>query len=39
MSNTIRLPELATTEVGSACRVGEGEWFGRAAINNRIEVL
>jgi len=39
MSNTIRLPELATAGVGSACRVGESEWFGGAAINNRIEVL
>jgi len=39
MSNTIRLPELATIEVGNACRVGESEWFEGAAINNRIEVL
>ena len=38
MSNTIGLSELATTGVVSACRVGEGEWFGEAVINNRIEV-
>ena len=34
MSNTIRLPELATAEVGSACWVGEGGWFEGAAVNN-----
>ena len=40
MSNTIRLPELATTEVaGGEGGVGEGEWFGGAAINDKVYIV
>ena len=30
------LPELVTTVVGSVGGVGEGEWFGGAAMNSYI---
>jgi len=32
------LPELITTAVGSVGGVGEGEWFGRTAINKFYKV-
>jgi len=33
------LPELVTMVVGSVGRVGEGEWFGGAAINSKVYIV